>query len=195
MKAENEERRAGWVLNEGEVISGSRKIFRESLIVNLFGVLTPEDISVFESWFINQSLKSYRRSCRRNWLGSRAKLLNYSILMAMEKMYCDAYVVASETLEEWHKNRSSLILRGIELEAEKAQQLIQDEPHKLVELDNFCRKVEKTYDLSAGRLIRSMAEKIGELAGDGVMVLGVTSGAVGYVVGKTVRRLTKGFEG
>ena len=42
------------VLEKSRVIKEARSLFRQSLAVNLLGVLTVEDFSKFEQWFINR---------------------------------------------------------------------------------------------------------------------------------------------
>lgn len=191
-------------IKESELIRESRKVFRESLVSELAGVMTREDLAKFEGWFIKMSLDGYwRRVGGVSRIDSQISILNYSVLMTANKIYSESFVATAKALESWHVRRSDWILNTLEREVKNSEQIVIEFPDKLEEIENLNKKVVDAYGNSVGKMVRSVFEGLGTSIGYCLLGVGVVSGAVGYVVGKTVResgevlirRLTKGSGG
>lgn len=189
---------------EEVVIKRARGVFRESLVPVYGQILTVEDVSKIEHWFIVKSLKSYNMRVRSTVLVDSGRvILNYSSLMSLYGLY-------SNSAENWYGfweareiEKRGRILSNLSRRIEEAERTILEFPAELEKIRETNRRISQFADKTIKPAVEKVFGGIGEASGFAVMMMGVTSGAVGYVVGKTVResgevlirRLTKGSGG
>lgn len=173
---------------ESELIRDARRVFRDSVAGDLFGVLTNEDMSKFESWFINRSIEKYWEKVGGfTLIDSEVSMLNYSVVMTVNKLYAEGFVSTTAAIGSWHERRSSWILNALEREVGISERTISECPSRLEEIEEFSEKLVSIFDKRLGLVIRSAFEGLGMSIGYCVLGVGAVSGAVGYVIGKTVR--------
>jgi hypothetical protein len=194
------------VVKRGEevVIKRARGVFRESLVPGYSQILMVEDISKIEHWFITRSLESYGVQVKtRILVDSGRVILNYSSLVSLYDLY-------STSAERWYGfweshevGKRERILSNLTRRIEESERTILEFPDELEKIRETNRRISRFADRTIKPAVEKVFGGVGEAGGFAVMVMGLTSGAVGYVVGKTIRtsgeavirRLTKGSGG
>jgi len=186
------------------VVKRARGVFRESLVPGYSQILTIKDISKIEHWFIVKSLESYGVQVKTRVLVDSGKvILNYSSMMSLYDLYSTSAEGWCRFWESRELEKRERILSSLTRKIEEAERTVLEFPAELEKI----RETNGRINCFAGNMIKPAVEKVfggvGEAGGFAVMMMGLTSGAVGYVVGKTiresgevvVRRLTKGLGG
>lgn len=179
-------------VRQGEeiVIKRARGVFRESLIPGYSQILSVEDISKIEHFFIVESLKSYdARVKTRILVDSGRVILNYSSMMSLYDLYstsAEGWCSFWETREIEKRER---MLNNLARRIEEAERTILEFPAELEKIRETNRRISRFADKTIKPAVEKVFGGVGEASGFAVMMMGVTSGGVGYVVGKTIREL------
>lgn len=178
------------------VIKRARGVFRESLVPGYSQILTVEDISRIEHWFIVKSLKSYDARVKARILVDSGKvILNYSSMVSLYDLYSASAERWCGFWESHELGKRERILNNLTRRIEDSERTILEFPEKLEEIRERSKRIGDFADRTIKPAVERVFGGVGEASGFAVMVVGLSSGAVGYAVGKTIRRLTRGSGG
>ena len=178
------------VVNRGEAqtVKRAREIFRTSLVVEMKGVLDYEDLAKLEAWFIKMALESYRGTMGSEiYLEAGLTILNASAWIVGLELYERSMMGMYEMLSGLRTGLAEVAMGRLKHEIIAANKTIEEYPNKLVKLEKFNKNVTRIVDRWVRPTVNSVGEGLGAVPAFGVMLIGVTAGAVGFVSGKTAR--------
>ena len=178
------------VVNRGEAqtVKRAREIFRTSLVVEMKGVLDYEDLAKLEAWFIKRALESYRGTMGSEiYLEAGLTILNASAWIVGLELYERSMMGMYEMLSGLRTGLAEVAMGRLKHEIIVANKTIEEYPDKLVKLEKFNKNVTRMVDRWVRPTVNSVGEGLGAVPAFGVMLIGVTAGAVGFVSGKTAR--------
>src|SRR3989344_573512 len=178
------------VVNRGEAqtVKRAREIFRTSLVVEMKGVLDYEDLAKLEAWFIKRALESYRGTMGSEiYLEAGLTILNASAWIVGLELYERSMMGMYEMLGGLRTGLAEAAMGRLKHEIIVANKTIEEYPDKLVKLEKFNKNVTRMVDRWVRPTVNNVGEGLGAVPAFGVMLIGVTAGAVGFVSGKTAR--------
>ena len=178
------------VVNRGEAqtVKRAREIFRTSLVVEMKGVLDYEDLAKLEAWFIKRALESYRGTMGSEiYLEAGLTILNASAWIVGLELYERSMMGMYEMLSGLRTGLAEVAMGRLKHEIIVANKTIEEYPDKLVKLGKFNKNVTRMVDRWVRPTVNNVGEGLGAVPAFGVMLIGVTAGAVGFVSGKTAR--------
>ena len=178
------------VVNRGEAqtVKRAREIFRTSLVVEMKGVLDYEDLAKLEAWFIKRALESYRGTMGSEiYLEAGLTILNASAWIVGLELYERSMMGMYEMLSGLRTGLAEVAMGRLKHEIIVANKTIEEYPDKLVKLEKFNKNVTRMVDRWVRPTVNNVGEGLGAVPAFGVMLIGVTAGAVGFVSGKTAR--------
>ena len=178
------------VVNRGEAqtVKRAREIFRTSLVVEMKGVLDYEDLAKLEAWFIKMALESYRGTMGSEiYLEAGLTILNASAWIVGLELYERSMMGMYEMLGGLRTGLAEAAMGRLKHEIIVANKTIEEYPDKLVKLEKFNKNVTRMVDRWVRPTVNNVGEGLGAVPAFGVMLIGVTAGAVGFVSGKTAR--------
>lgn len=174
---------------ESETVRKARGVFRSSLVVEMKGVLNYEDLAKLEAWFIKKALESYRGTMNSEiYLEAGLTILNASAWMVGLELYEQSMIGIYETLGSLRTGLAEAAMWRLKNEIMAANKTIEEYPEKLAKLKKFNRNVTKVVDRWVRPTVNGVGEGVGAIPAFGVMIIGVSAGAVGFASGKLARK-------
>ena len=173
---------------ERETVRWSRMLFRKSMVVELEPILGHEGVSKFEHWFIVKSVRKLglvRKS--RLLVDSSLLTLNYATNTTLVDLYSNSMEMWLNYRANREESRREGVVNNLLRRLGEAEMTILECPEKIEKI----RKINEAIGFFADNSIKPAVEEVfggaGALTGMTLMIMGLTSGTIGYVVGKTVR--------